>query len=96
MLQQASLPAERRFFLAMALLLLGTIVLGFSRTLYLRPWFPERVAGTATEAIYLWHGAACSAWIALLAVQVWLISVRPTLSAGLSRLAILGCPTCAR
>jgi hypothetical protein len=76
MLQQASLPAERRFFLAMTLLLLGTVVLGFSRTLYLRPWFPERVAGTATEAIYLWHGAACSAWIALLAVQVWLISQR--------------------
>lgn len=60
----------------MAALLLATTALGFSRTLYLRPWFPERVAAAAPEAIFLWHGAACSAWLALLAAQVWLIRQR--------------------
>jgi uncharacterized membrane protein YozB (DUF420 family) len=68
--------AERRFFLAMARLLLGTVVLGFTRTLYLRPRFPERMARAAPETIFLWHGAACSAWIVLLTVQVWLIRQR--------------------
>lgn len=60
----------------MAVLLLATTVLGFSRTLYLRPWFPERAAAAAPEAIFLWHGAACSAWLAILAAQVWLIRQR--------------------
>lgn len=60
----------------MALLLLGTVVLGFTRTLFLRPWFPERMARAASETIFLWHGAACTAWIVLLTVQVWLVSQR--------------------
>jgi hypothetical protein len=50
--------------------------LGFSRTLYLRPWFPDRVAAAPPETIFLWHGVACSAWIALVALQVWLIGQR--------------------
>lgn len=34
------------------------------------------MAAAPGEAIFLWHGAACSAWIALLTVQAWLISQR--------------------
>ncbi|MEI6028825.1 MAG: hypothetical protein WCT47_19280 [Betaproteobacteria bacterium] len=66
--------AEHHFFFAAALILLGTALLGFSRTLYLRPWFPERVAASPPEAIFLWHGAACSAWLLLLTAQTWLTS----------------------
>lgn len=67
---------ERRFFVTLSLLMLGTVLLGFARTLYLRPWFPERVATTPQESIFLWHGAVFSAWIALLTVQTGLVAAR--------------------
>ena len=32
---------ERRFYTGMALLVLASVFLGFARTYFLRPWFPE-------------------------------------------------------
>lgn len=60
----------------MSLLILGTVLLGFARTLYLRPWFPEIVATRPAEPIFLWHGAAFSAWGLMLVLQSSLIARR--------------------
>jgi uncharacterized membrane protein YozB (DUF420 family) len=65
---------EHRFFVGMSLLMLGAVALGFARTLYLRPWFPEFVATRPSESIFLWHGVVFSLWMLLLTAQTALIA----------------------
>lgn len=65
-------PAERRFFGGMALAMLAVVVLGFSRSFFLRPLFPDHPS--ATETIFYVHGAVFFAWMVLLVLQTSLIA----------------------
>lgn len=68
--QRAS--SERRFFGAMALAVLACVFLGFARSFYLKPLFPDWPA--PTEPIFAVHGLAFTAWVLLLLVQTTLIA----------------------
>lgn len=64
--------AERRFFTGMALVMLATVVVGFSRTFFLRPLFPEWPA--PPETIFYVHGVMFTAWMMLLIAQASLVA----------------------
>jgi hypothetical protein len=64
--------AERRFFTGMALAILATVIVGFSRSFFLRPLFPEWPS--PSEMIFYVHGVVFTAWIALLVVQASLVA----------------------
>lgn len=71
----SSRVAERRFYLAFALLIFAAVLLGFGRTFFLRPWFPEWVALHAPrEPFFLLHGTFTAAWFVVLIVQASLVS----------------------
>ena len=61
---------DRYFFLGMAILLLGTVFLGFAKTYYLAGLFR---AALPSLVIHI-HGAVFSSWIVLLIVQTSLVS----------------------
>lgn len=69
-------PAERRFFTGMVLAILATVLLGFGRSFFLRPLFPDWPS--PREPIFYVHGAVFTAWIALLLAQVSLVAGRRT------------------
>lgn len=71
-MSRARWSGEHRFFFGIALALLATVLAGFSRSFYLRPWFPEHPA--PAEEIFYWHGAVFTAWYLLLVVQPALIA----------------------
>jgi uncharacterized membrane protein YozB (DUF420 family) len=56
----------------MALAILATVIVGFSRSFFLRPLFPEWPS--PAEPIFYVHGALFTAWIVLLVVQTSLVS----------------------
>jgi uncharacterized membrane protein YozB (DUF420 family) len=64
--------SERRFFGGMALALLASVFLGFARSFYLKPVFPDWPA--PTESIFVLHGLAFTAWILLLFAQTTLVA----------------------
>jgi hypothetical protein len=64
--------AERRFFSGMALAILVTVFVGFSRSFFLRPLFPEWPS--PPERIFYVHGAVFTLWIAFLITQVSLVA----------------------
>jgi hypothetical protein len=64
--------AERRFYTGMAIAILITVFVGFSRSFFLRPLFPE--TPSPSEAIFYVHGVVFSAWIVLFVVQTSLIT----------------------
>lgn len=64
--------AERRFFTGMALALFAAVFVGFARSFYLHPLFPE--LDVPPESIFLVHGVAFSAWMVLLVVQATLVA----------------------
>ena len=64
--------AERRFFTGMALAILATVIVGFSRSFFLRPLFPDWPS--PSETIFYVHGAVFSAWIVLLVAQASLVA----------------------
>ena len=64
--------SERRFFGGMALVILASVFLGFARSFYLKPVFPDFPA--PVEPIFYAHGFAFTAWILLLIVQTTLIT----------------------
>ena len=71
------LSAERRFHTGFAILITAAVVLGFARTFFLRPWFPEWVAEHAVrEPIFYIHGVFFSAWIMMLVLQSLLIATK--------------------
>src|SRR3954471_8940420 len=63
---------ERRFFTGIALAILATVIVGFSRSFFLRPLFPQWPS--PPETIFYVHGAVFSAWIVLLVGQTTLIA----------------------
>ena len=73
MTTRAGLPrSERRFFTGIAVAILVTVSIGFSRSFFLRPLFPDWPS--PSEGIFYVHGAAFTAWIALLVVQTSLVA----------------------
>ncbi len=89
---------ERRFYTGMALALLATVVVGFSRSFFLRPWFPDHAS--PPETIFYFHGAVFASWYLLFLVQPSLIALgRADLHRALSRfgavlapvMIVLGC-----
>ncbi len=68
--------AERRFFSGMVLAILVTVIVGFSRSFFLRPLFPDWPS--PSERIFYIHGAVFAAWIVLLLAQVSLVAVGRT------------------
>lgn len=69
---RARFAAERRFYLGITLAMVVVVYVGFARSFFLRPWFPDYPA--ATEPIFLVHGIAFAAWCVLLVVQPTLIA----------------------
>ncbi len=67
-----SASSERRFFTGMALAILATVIVGFARSFFLRPLFPDWPS--PSEPIFYVHGALFTAWIALLVVQTSLVA----------------------
>ena len=73
MAAHAGLPlSERRFFTGTAVAILLTVLIGFSRSFFLRPLFPDWPS--PSEGIFYVHGAAFAAWIVLLVVQTSLVA----------------------
>jgi uncharacterized membrane protein YozB (DUF420 family) len=64
--------SERRFFRWMALAILASVFLGFARSFYLKPFFPDWPA--PAEPIFVLHGVVFTAWVLLLFVQTTLIA----------------------
>jgi hypothetical protein len=68
--------AERRFYSGMALAMLLAAYVGFARSFFLRPLFPEWPA--PSEPIFYVHGAFFSAWCVLLVTQTMLVGAGRT------------------
>ena len=64
--------AERRFFTGMALAILATVFVGFSRSFFLRPLFPE--LPSPSETIFYVHGVVFTGWIVLFVTQTSLVA----------------------
>ncbi len=71
-LSPARVTDERRFFLAMAILMLATVLVGFARSFFLRAWFPDHPS--PAETVFYWHGALFATWYLLLVGQSALIT----------------------
>lgn len=65
--------SERRFYTFMSIAMLAVAYIGFARSFYLRPLFPEWPA--PPEPIFYVHGLFFSAWCVLLVTQAMLIGV---------------------
>jgi hypothetical protein len=65
---------ERRFFTGMALAMAVAAFVGFAPTYYLAAW-NDAPKPVITPSVHI-HGALCTAWILLLAVQARLIAAR--------------------
>ena len=72
----AAVSAERRFYSGMALAILLAVLVGFSRTFFLRPLFPD--AASPHETIFYVHGAVATAWLLLFVVQTRLVATGRT------------------
>jgi hypothetical protein len=64
---------ERNFFTAITAVLAIVIMVGFSRTFFLKAFFPEAQSFAAPERIFSIHGAVFAAWTGLLVLQALLI-----------------------
>jgi uncharacterized membrane protein YozB (DUF420 family) len=70
--------AERRFYSGMAIAILISVLVGFGRSFFLSPLFPDHPA--PSESVFYVHGALYTLWIIIFFAQVTLISRgRPTL-----------------
>jgi len=66
---------ENAFFIASSIGMALLVFVGFARTFFLRPWFPDVGYAVASEAIFYIHGALFSAWMILLVAQTSLIRI---------------------
>ncbi|MGB7738957.1 MAG: hypothetical protein WBM03_07565 [Steroidobacteraceae bacterium] len=73
---RSSWTAERRFFTGMAIAMLLVAYVGFARSFFLRPLFPEWPS--PSEPIFYVHGAFFSAWCVLLVAQAMLVGIGRT------------------
>jgi hypothetical protein len=64
--------AERRFFTGIALAILATVIVGFARSFFLRPLFPDWPS--PSETIFYVHGGVFIAWIVLFVAQASLVA----------------------
>lgn len=72
--QRQSRMRERYFYGTMAIAILFTVFLGFSRTFFLRPYFhSERLI-----PLLIVHGSLFSSWIALFVTQTTLVAAKRT------------------
>jgi len=67
-------PNDRRFYTGMAIAAALAVLLGFSRTYFLRPYFQT----TPLDAEFHVHGVVFSLWITLFVVQTSLVAARRT------------------
>ena len=68
--------AERCFYGGMAVALAAAVFLGFSRTFFLRRWYPEWAqAHGAPETFFYVHGVVFVGWFLLLLVQPSLVAI---------------------
>ena len=72
----ALLRKERNFFTFMAIALAIAIFVGFSRTFFLAPLFPEAEAFRPPEPFFYFHGVVFTAWMLVFVAQAWLIRSR--------------------
>lgn len=72
MVSPGRVSAERRFFTGIALAILATVIVGFARSFFLRPLFPEWPS--PSETIFYVHGVVFTAWIVLLVAQASLVA----------------------
>jgi hypothetical protein len=71
--------AERRFFTFMTLAIFAAVYVGFARTFFLRPWFPEFAARMSPpEPFFYFHGAVFTAWFVVLLAQPALVGMGRT------------------
>ncbi len=63
---------DRVFFSGMTLLILFAMLLGFARTFFLRPLYPEIPA--PPEPFFILHGIVFTAWFVLLTAQAGLVA----------------------
>ena len=68
--------AERRFYSGMAIAIFLSVLVGFARSFFLRPLFPEHLS--PSEPVFYVHGVAFTMWIVLFVAQVVFISRRRT------------------
>jgi hypothetical protein len=66
---------ERIFYTGMAVAILITVFAGFSRTWFLRPYFPQPVQ---LIPLIVFHGILFSSWIALFITQTSLVAAKRT------------------
>ena len=70
---------ERRFYTFMTLAIFVAVYVGFARTFFLRPWFPEFAARMSPpEPFFYFHGAVFTAWFVVLLVQPALVGIGRT------------------
>jgi hypothetical protein len=69
-------PAERKFYTFMTLAIFAAMYVGFARSFFLRPWFPEVVPLTPKEPFFYFHGAVFTTWFVLLVLQPALVGMR--------------------
>jgi hypothetical protein len=66
---------EHRFYIAFIVVIVVAVLLGFSRTFFLRWWFPEWAAAHSPhEPFFYFHGGLFTAWLLLLIGQASLVS----------------------
>ena len=69
------LRTERFFYLAMSYAIAAAVLLGFARSVFLRPWFQEYAHQHApVEPWFYVHGTFFLMWIALFAAQTTLMT----------------------
>ncbi len=73
---RARWSAERRFYTGMAVALFAAVALGFARSFFLRPLFPEFQDRTPKETFFYVHGLIFALWFLLFMVQPALIARR--------------------
>jgi hypothetical protein len=69
---RSAISTERVFFLAMTIAMFGCVFVGFSRSFFLHPFFPER--HRPSESFFYVHGTIFAAWFVLLVVQASLVT----------------------
>jgi len=72
--QRQAKTRERVFYTGMAVAILITVFIGFSRTFYLRPYFQTQ----RLIPLLILHGTLFSSWIALFVTQTTLVAAKRT------------------
>lgn len=69
--------SERSFYTGMSMAMLASVFLGFSRTYFLKPWFPELGHLAPPESFFFTiHGVCFTAWFVLAVIQPALVANR--------------------